>query len=54
MSLPPLDLSTILFLFYLIAFLLGSRGLANSLRDGSLPMYHDVSYMEQVPNAENQ
>jgi len=35
MNLPTIDLSTVLFLFYFIAFLLGSRGLTTHLRDGA-------------------
>ena len=37
MNLPPIDLSTVLFLFYFIAVLLGSRGLTTHLRDGADP-----------------
>lgn len=35
MSLPSIDLSTVIFLFYFIAFLIGSRGLTTHLRDGA-------------------
>lgn len=34
MNLPPIDLSTVLFLLHLLAFLLGARGLNTHLRDG--------------------
>lgn len=37
MTFPTIDLSTVLFLFYFIAFLLGSRGLTTHLRDGADP-----------------
>lgn len=46
MNLFTIDLSTLLFLFYFIAFLLGSRGLTTHLRDGADPVRHRVHHAE--------
>lgn len=48
MNIPTIDLSTVLFLFYFIAFLLGSRGLTTHLRDGAHPMSDHVPHVSSA------